>query len=778
MLRRMSQRDDEFFYTPSPTLTPAEPRRVDYFETVESLDEVSGGVVLYGRTVGGLSASMTIRALEGGRTIRCTLRAADAPVAPRLQVARERDVGDVTVSIRDGSCELVTRYLTVRVELERFNLCVHDDHFELRHDRETTDVSDHLVALPLGFTRLADGGFAYHATFEADPTESFYGFGEKFTAFDKRGQLICCWNQDALGVLSEHSYKNVPFFVSSRGYGVFVDTTTAAHFDMCNGNLASWTVLVPDEELDFYVFAGSAAACLQEYQSVVGGPSLLPKWAFGPWISSGFSRADSASVCDRAREIVGREFPCTVYHLDTYWQRFGAWSDMQWDREAFADPEAMLESIRRSGLRVSLWMNPYIGVESPLFAEAKARGFFLNGTDGSPWIGALWGSFHPDVAVIDVTNPEAVDWWTAIIKARLREGVDALKTDFGEAIPLETKAHNGMTGDRLHNAYALLYNDVVATAMEDVGQPAVLWGRASWAGGQRHAVKWGGDCNSTWQDLASTLRAGLSMAMSGHSFWSHDIGGFHGEPTQELYIRWAQFGLLSPLSRFHGTTSRLPWDFGDEAFTYVKRVAELRMRLLPYLYSAAWDAVENGLPMMRPMVLAYPETPEARLADLQYLIGDHLLVAPIFRNDSHRAVWFPGGGWIHYATGEHLVGPGWRDVTVPLEFAPLWVRDGAVVPMLAEPRLAEGDRYGDLILVVAGSNGTHGESICGRIAGTDSGAMAYAVTRVRNTFHVTTDSETHELSVRQLRKDASGFEPARAAKVNGADVPFEVITAL
>jgi alpha-D-xyloside xylohydrolase len=609
---------------------------------------------------------------------------------------------------REHILELSSGNVVVEVRLDPFAMVVRASDLALVEDHETVDPSGQLVVLPLGFTPLVTGGVAFHETYLAEPDEHFYGLGEKFTAFDKRGQLVTCWNHDALGCATEQSYKNVPFVVSSRGYAVFVDTVDAVRFDMCHSSQGSWSIVVPDDELDYYLMVGDPRSCLTQYQELVGGPSLPPHWAFGAWVSSGFARDDADGVRARVEALETHDVPCDVLHLDTYWQRFGRWSDMQWDEEMFPDPPALLADVHDSGMRVSLWINPYIGVESPLFAQGAERGFFLRAADGSAWVGSLWGDYHPPVAVVDFTNPEAAAWWADLVRARIADGADVLKTDFGEAIPVDAVACDGTTGDRLHNRYALLYNDAAVAAMRSAGiERPVVWARSTWAGGQRHVAQWSGDSSSTWQDLAATLRAGLSMAMSGHSFWSHDIGGFIGDPTPELYVRWAQFGLLSPLSRFHGVTSRLPWDFGEEALALVRDAAKLRIRLHPYLYAAAWDAVATGAPIMSPMVLDHPGSPDAQAADLQYLLGRDVLVAPCYGPGGRRWVWLPPGDWLAFSGGEVRSGPGWVRADVALAEIPAYVRVGAALATI-DPGRRVGERppaCEELVVVVGRRDG-------------------------------------------------------------------------
>jgi alpha-D-xyloside xylohydrolase len=583
-----------------------------------------------------------------------------------------------------GQVRLVADGIKVDVELEPVRLVFYgaDGRKLLAQDPRPTDVTDRLAAPTFGLS-CADGRVvACHDTFACEPDEHFYGFGEKFTNLDKRGQWIEMWNYDAHGVNSERAYKNVPFFVSSRGYGVFVDSTTPIRFDMAASHLATWSVVVPDAALDYYVIGGAdPMEVIGRYANLVGKPILPPKWAFGLWVSSGFKADSTEATLARAGELREHGIPADVLHLDCYWQKWGCWSDLEWDADVFPDPERMLHAIKALGLRVCLWINPYIGIQSDRFRQASERGWLLRTRGGEAYVLQLWGGYHPPVGILDLSHPEAVDWFVGRLRELLRMGADVFKTDFGEGIPADAVAHDGTTGERLHNAYTLAYNDLVAdvTAAE-TGRAGLVWGRSTYAGGQRHAAQWAGDPNCTYQDLASTMRGGLSLSASGHPFWSHDIGGFHGQPTPDLYVRWAQFGLLSPLSRLHGMTSRLPWDYGEQALRAFRDMVRLRYRLLPYLFTCAVESAATGQPIMRALALVYPGDPALASIDLEYLLGPDLLVAPIYNAESRRPVVFPPGQWVDVWSNEVIVGPATRQIEVPLERVPLYARGNALLP--------------------------------------------------------------------------------------------------
>lgn len=678
---------------PLPIRRPDDPGEPTYVVRAAISREGAAGVILTGQTQTGEAVRIAVSMVAPG-VARILLETGD-PAPGRVTLAHLPETPPpVTVARQPGGVTLTGADLRVEIALDPFHIAFYgaDGRALLSQEYNDRDVTDRLTGLPFGFSVVDGRRVAFHDTFTAEPDEHFYGFGEKFTEFDKRGQRLAMWNYDAFGVHSERAYKNVPFFLSTRRYGMFVDSVTPIRFDMAASSHSVFSVIVPDAALDYYVISGpDLKTIITRYAGLVSLPILPPKWAFGLWMSSGF-KADSADdVLRRARELRAREVPCDVLHLDCYWQRFGCWSDMVWDTAMFPDPEGLIRQLRQDGYRVCLWMNPYLGIQSERFAEAEAKGYLLKTRDGRAWVGDLWSGSHPPVGIIDMTNPEAVAWFKELLRPHLRMGVDVFKTDFGEGVPADVVAHNGMSGETLHNLYPLLYNDAVAeVTAEETGHAGLVWGRSTYAGGQRHAAQWGGDPDCTYPALASTLRGGLSLGLCGHAFWSHDIGGFHKQPTPDLYVRWAQFGLFSPLARAHGMTTRLPWDYGEQAEAIFRRYVALRYRLLPYIYSYAALAAETSLPLVRPLVLEFPDDPLTYALDLQYCFGAELMVAPITNREGRRPVYFPAGRWVDFWTHEVIAGPATRTVEAPLEILPLYVRANALIPTV-EPALSLSD---------------------------------------------------------------------------------------
>ena len=668
-----------------------------YIVRAALVSQAAQGVTLTGITAAGETLYLTVSLVAPG--VARVLLHDGQPDPKRVRLARDLS-GSLTAVTIETSAEqiaLISDVMRVEIRLDPFQMAYYGPGGSpaLLQDTTNTIVTDRLNTLPLGFSQVEGQRVAFHDSFAVEPDEHFYGFGEKFTDFDKRGQRLEMWQWDAFGVQGERAYKNVPFFISTRGYGVFVDSTTAIRFDMAASNHALFSLIVPDSALDYYVIMGpDPKTIIMRYAGLVSFPTLPPKWSLGLWMSFGFVKDTAADILEHARSVRKHGIPCDVVHIDCYWMPLGRWSDMIWDAQAFPDPDSMIRELKAQNFKICLWMNPYIGIESPRFAEGCEKGYFLKTPDGEVWTDDLWSGLHPPVAIIDLTHPEAVTWLKDSLRPLLRQGIDAFKTDFGEAVPYEVVAHNGLTGAELHNLYPLLYNDAVTeTIREETGRAPLVWGRSTYAGGQRHAAMWGGDPNCTYSALASTLRGGLSFGMCGHAFWGHDLGGFHTEPTPDVYVRWSQFGLFSPMSRAHGMTNRLPWLYGDEAEQIFTDYVRLRYRLLPYIYTYARIAAETSLPLLRPMFLEFPDDPITYTMDLQYMFGRDIMVAPIYNRDGERPVYFPAGRWVDFWTHEIIDGPQTRFVKTPLDTLPLYVRANALIPTIEPPQYLTDDPF-------------------------------------------------------------------------------------
>lgn len=528
--------------------------------------------------------------------------------------------------------------------------------------------------------------------------ENVYGLGEHFSAFVKNGQTIDMWNEDG-GTSTDQSYKNIPFYMTNKGYGVFVNHPEKVSFEVATEQVSKVAFSVPGEELDYFVINGpTMKEVIERYTDLTGKPAQLPQWTFGLWLSTSFTTDyDEHTVMKFVDGMRERNIPLSVFHFDCCWMKPFHWSDFIWDEDIFPDPVGMLKRMHEKGLKICVWINSYIAQASALFEEGMENGYFVKRRDGSVW---QWDMWQPGMALVDFTNPEAKKWFKDKLKNLIDMGVDCFKTDFGERIPTEDVVwFDGSDPLKMHNFYTYLYNQAVYEVLaENKGEDeAVLFARSATAGGQKYPVHWGGDCWSTYESMAESLRGGLSLTSSGFGYWSHDIGGFEDASTPDVYKRWAAFGLLSSHSRLHGSTSyRVPWVYDEEAVDVVRRFSQLKCHLIPYLYSQGIKTHQTGVPMMRSMVMEFQDDPSTAYLDRQYMLGDSLLVAPVFDEKGRISYYLPHGKWTNAFTGEVVEGGVWKDEVCDYLTIPLWVRANSIVAVNMNQKEA-ADSYRDSI---------------------------------------------------------------------------------
>jgi alpha-D-xyloside xylohydrolase len=557
----------------------------------------------------------------------------------------------------------------------------------------------------LGYIQWAERGNYMHEQLTLAVGECVYGLGERFTPWVKNGQVVENSNKDG-GTACEQAYKAVPFYLSSRGYGVLVNEAGPVSFEVASEKTTRVQFSREGESLDYCVIAGpDPKAVLQRLTALTGRAPLPPAWSFGLWMTTSFTtQYDEATATHFIDEMARRDLPLAVFHFDCFWMREFQWCDFEWDRRGFPEPEAMLARLHAKGLKISLWINPYIAQKSPLFAVGAKEGYFLKRPNGQVWQTDLW---QPGMAIVDFTNPAAVAWYQGHLRRLLAMGVDCFKTDFGERIPETGVTYfDGSDPVEMHNLYALKYNEVVYELLKDVRgeDEAVVFARSTYASGQRFPVHWGGDCWSNFESMAESLRGGLSLTSCGFAYWSHDIGGFEGSPPPAVYKRWVQFGLLSSHSRLHGSSGyRVPWLVDEESCDVLRVFTRLKHRLMPYLYAKAIEASATGVPMMRAMVVEHPQDPACATLDRQYQLGESLLVAPVFTDSGEVDFYLPessAGTWTHLLNGEKKPGGRWHRETHDFMSLPLYVPPGSVLPWGAEEERPDYDYARGLTLRV------------------------------------------------------------------------------
>jgi alpha-D-xyloside xylohydrolase len=510
--------------------------------------------------------------------------------------------------------------------------------------------------------------------------ELVYGLGERFGPFVKNGQSVDIWNEDG-GTSSEQAYKNIPFYITNKGYGVFTNHPEMVSYEITSENVSRAQFSVAGESLDYFVIgARDMKHVLANYTRLTGRPALPPAWSFGLWLTTSFTtNYDEATVNSFIDGMSQRNLPLHVFHFDCFWMKEYQWCDFQWDSVNFPNPEAQLKRLKDKGLKICVWINSYIAQKSRLFAEGKAKGYLVKRPDGSVW---QWDRWQAGMGLVDFTNPEAVKWYQSKLKALLDIGVDCFKTDFGERIPTDVVYFDGSDPVKMHNYYTLLYNRAVFELLqrERGKNEAAVFARSATVGGQQYPVHWGGDSTATYTSMAETLRGGLSLAMGGFGFWSHDISGFEKTAPPDLFKRWVAFGLLSSHSRLHGNESyRVPWLFDEEAVDVLRFFTNLKCKLMPYIYNAAGTSSAWGIPVIRPMVLEFANDQTCGYLDRQYMLGNSLLVAPVFSEDSNVEYYLPAGKWTNFITGAKVEGGRWIKEKHGYLSMPLMARPNSII---------------------------------------------------------------------------------------------------
>lgn len=525
--------------------------------------------------------------------------------------------------------------------------------------------------LPLSYVHSAEDMRKYPAmSFSIHPGEHFYGTGESFGTLDKLGQKINLWTKDANGCETDDMYKPIPFFISSRGYGIFYHTTSPLTMDFGNEYKEAQTTYMADGNVDLFLFTGTPKEILAAYTELTGKSPLPPLWSFGLWMSR-ITYKSEEETREVAAKLQEHRIPCDVIHLDTGWFEEDWLCNYRFSPTRFQDPKKMIDDLKTMGYRISLWQIPYFTPRNEYFKELVDQALSVGSPDQT---------LPTDDAVLDFSNPAAVRWYQKKLKDLFDMGIAAIKADFGEAAPLAGRYHSGKSGLMEHNLYPLRYNKAVFDITEESTGEGVIWARSAWAGSQRYPLHWGGDCENTNMGMLSSLRGGLSFGACGFSFWSHDVGGFVRQSPEELYTRWTFMGIFTSHMRCHGAPPKEPWAYSEAFLKEFRRLLELRYRLMPYILAQSIDCAEKGLPLMRAMFIECPEDPCCTGLEDQYFFGNDMLVAPLFEEERTRLVYLPEGNWVELGTNRILCGGKWHQLTAEVYPGLVFVRVGAVIP--------------------------------------------------------------------------------------------------
>lgn len=613
------------------------------------------------------------------RTVR--IRMLTTPVEPKvstsIMLAKEPGKDESwKVTETENTIVYAGNYGTVQINKNPWRVVLKDKTGRILSQTVTLRDADstQMKYTPFSFIkRGSDNARRINPVFTLTADEMIFGCGESATGLNKVGQKVNLFVTDPQGPETDQMYKPIPFFMSNRGYGMFMHTSAPVTCDFGATYIGLNKMFMGDENLDLFVFFGEPKDILDEYTDLVGKPGMPPLWSFGTWMSriTYFSEKEGYDVAANIRK---NKYPCDVIHFDTGWFDVDWQCDYKFSENRFQNPQQMLKDLKSQGFHVCLWQLPYFTPKNRYFPELIKKDMYVkNGNGELP---------YEDV-VLDFSNPETVKWYQDKLAGLLNIGVSAIKVDFGEAAPLNGIYASGKSGWYEHNLYPVRYDMAVSEITKKLHNENIMWARAAWAGSQRYPLHWGGDAATTNTGMLGTLRAGLSFGLSGFSFWSHDMGGFVKSTPEDLYCRWLPFGFLTSHTRAHGAPPTEPWLYDSKRVQDVfRKSAEMKYRLMPYVYAQAKECTEKGLPMLRALFVEFPDDPGAWKVDDEYLFGSQILVAPLLESGiTGRTVYLPEGKWIDYQT-EKVYEGGWHRIEAGSLPIIMLVRDGSVLPHL------------------------------------------------------------------------------------------------
>ena len=657
-------------------------------------------------------------------------------------VRLETNAGPLIVRIFDFGIRLSSEQqrdydygLLISEPLEKkLDLLITDEQSQIKSKEFTLNIQHQPLAFELldeqGKTRVAssnDGHFVrryrippmakteqgWFFSAQLKSSEPFYGLGEKWGALNKRGQLIRSNNHDALGVNAEISYKNTPFSWSPYGWGLFVNTPSPVTHSIGYPawSQRSYCALIEDEVLDLFLFvtketdgkSNVGAEMIKVYTDLTGRAPVPPKWSGGVILSKAYYK-DADEIVRVAQEVRDKKMPCEVITFDgRAWQDTDTRFAFEWCAKRYPNPAIVMKKLKDLNFKVCVWEYPLISIKHTWFKDFAKKGWLLKDKRTGDayiyqWDSQAFGDVLtalPDSGIVDFTHPEAYKFWRDAHKSLFDLGVDMIKADFGEQVEDDNMiAANGESGKALHNVYSHLYNRCVYEAADLYAKSGpFLFSRSSWTGCQRFNSQWGGDPQADWEGMMGNIRGGLSWGLSGAPFYATDVGGFYKDKRDDvLYVRWAQAAVYSAHYRLHGIGAREPWSYSDEAEEVVNAALRLRYRLQAYLQKTFEQANETGLPVQRPMVLAFPQNKQAWTFENQFMFGDDLLVAPCFDPSGEVEFYLPEGRWVRFdvaGSTEILEGNHVYNKRLALEKTAVYARFGSTIPLCSAMEYTE-----------------------------------------------------------------------------------------
>lgn len=595
-----------------------------------------------------------------------------------LMVEKQKEYTKILKEKIENGIVLSSSMLEVQIQFAPFCIEVRDKKGKILTKTLNMESGKSLLnsnPLPFSYVRRGTDMQKYAAaSFSIQPGEHFYGAGESFTKLDKIGQKIQLWTKDAHGVETQDMYKPIPFYMSSRGYGIFAHTSAAVTFDFGHTYQEAQTIFLGEENVDLYIIVGKPKEILSCYTDLTGKSTIPPLWSYGLWMSriTYDSENQARAVAMKLKE---HRIPCDVIHLDTGWFEEDWSCDYEFSSKRFNNPQKMIEDLKQDGYHISLWQLPYFTPKNKLYPEIIKRGLAIKDPDGK---------LPTDDAILDFSNPDTIKWYQQKLQVLLNMGVDAIKVDFGEAAPISGQYHSGKSGKLEHNLYPLRYNKAVGEITKEITGENLIWARSAWAGSQRYPLHWGGDCENTNMGMLASLRGGLSLGICGFSFWSHDVGGFVKESPEELYGRWMFMGIFTSHIRCHGLPPKEPWNYSKEFLELFRKQMEYRYRLLPYIYVESLKAVKRGHPLLKTMFFEFSEDNNCLEIENQYMFGDSMLVAPLFEDyATERMVYIPQGTWIDLQNTQNIYqGNCWYNIMAGELNGVVLVRQNSIIPMV------------------------------------------------------------------------------------------------